>query len=143
MRVGDIMSTRLVSVHLDDSLEVIKEIFDSAEIHHLLVVADAELYGLISDRDLLRALSPFIGSNVESARDAATLNKRAHQIMTRKPRTLSPDADIKEAIDLLLHNGFSCLPVVDEQQTPVGILTWRDMLRYLAAAAPQDQTTPG
>jgi acetoin utilization protein AcuB len=135
MKVGDIMSTRLVSVHLDDTLEVIKEIFDSADIHHLLVVADAELYGIISDRDLLRALSPFIGSNVESPRDAATLNKRAHQIMTRKPRTLSPDTDIKEAIDLLLHNGFSCLPVVDEQQNPVGIVTWRDMLRYLAAAA--------
>jgi acetoin utilization protein AcuB len=133
MKVGDIMSTRLVSVHLDDTLEVIKEIFDSAEIHHLLVVTDAELYGIISDRDLLRALSPFIGSNVESPRDAATLNKRAHQIMTRKPRTLSPDADIREAIDLLLHEGFSCLPIVDEQQNPVGIVTWRDTLRYLAA----------
>jgi acetoin utilization protein AcuB len=138
MKIVDIMSTRLVSVHLDDSLEVVKEIFDSADIHHLLVVADAELYGIISDRDLLRALSPFIGSHVESARDAATLNKRAHQIMTRKPRTLSPDADVSEAIDLLLHNGFSCLPVVDEQQNPVGIVTWRDLLRYLALAAAKD-----
>jgi hypothetical protein len=49
-----------------------------------------------------------------------------------------PDADVSEAIDLLLHNGFSCLPVVNEQQNPVGILTWRDLLRHLAAPAPKD-----
>ena len=75
----EIMSRRIVTVELDDTLEAIKKIFDSTKFHHLLVVEEGKLWGVISDRDLLRALSPFIGTTVESARDAATLRKRVHQ----------------------------------------------------------------
>jgi acetoin utilization protein AcuB len=133
MKIGAIMSTRLVTVHMDDTLEAIQEIFTTGHIHHVLVVDEGELYGIISDRDLLRALSPYIGSNVETLRDVATLNKRAHQIMTRRPVTLSREADSADAVRLLLGGNFSCLPVVDERQRPVGIVTWRDLLKHLLA----------
>ena len=142
MKIDAIMSTRLVSVQLDDTLETIKDIFESAHIHHVLVLGESELYGIISDRDLLRALSPYIGSNVETPRDTATLHKRAHQIMTRKPRTLGPDADVADAVTLLLQNDFSCIPVVDGQRTPLGIVTWRDLLRHLSAGTGQAPGKP-
>jgi acetoin utilization protein AcuB len=129
MKVENIMTRRLVTVGFDDTLATIKEIFDSAKFHHLLVVEDGELQGVVSDRDLLRALSPFIDSNVETARDVATLSKRVHQIMSRKPVTLSPEAEVSEAVDLFLSKPISCIPIVDDAFRPVGIVSWRDILR--------------
>ena len=43
-----------------------------------------------------------------------------------------PDATLQEAIALILEHRISCLPVVDEQSHPVGIVTWRDLLKALA-----------
>jgi acetoin utilization protein AcuB len=134
MKVADLMTTRLVTVGFDDTLETVREIFSEATFHHLLVVEEGELQGVVSDRDLLRALSPFIDSVVETQRDAGTLNKRVHQIMSRKPITLTPDAEVAEATRLLLAHGVSCIPVVDSESRPVGIVSWRDILRAYAVA---------
>jgi acetoin utilization protein AcuB len=132
MKLGEIMTTRVVTVEFDDSLATVKEIFDSLRFHHLLVIgSDKKLCGVISDRDLLRAISPYVGTPSETARDAATLKKRAHQIMTRTPVTLRPDAGLADAIELLLGHRISCIPIVDEAFRAVGIISWRDILRSL------------
>ena len=135
MTLGKIMTARIVTVEMDDRLEVVKEIFDTMSFHHLLVVDEhKKLSGVLSDRDLLRALSPYVGSATETARDLATLNKRVHQIMTRRPITLRQESGIAEAVELLLKNRISCLPIVDDDFKPVGIVSWRDLLRTLASA---------
>jgi len=136
MDVGNIMTTRVVSVEMDDRLEVVKKIFDTLKFHHLLVVGDdGKLKGVVSDRDLLKALSPYVGSVAENARDLATLNKRVHQIMSRNLLTLQPRASILEAVNLLLEHRISCIPIVDETLKPVGILSWRDVLKAMQPLA--------
>jgi len=133
MSLHSIMTTRVVTVELDDSLEVVKKIFDSMKFHHLLVVdAGNKLCGVISDRDLLRALSPYVGTASGNARDTATLHKRVHQIMTRKPVTLHPESEIPDAIRLFLEHRVSCIPIVDQHFKPVGIVSWRDVLKTFA-----------
>jgi acetoin utilization protein AcuB len=135
MTLGKIMTARIVTVEMDDRLEVVKDIFDTKRFHHLLVLDEHKrLSGVLSDRDLLRALSPYVGSAAETARDLATLNKRVHQIMTRQPITLRRESGIAEAVELLLKNGISCIPIVDDEFKPVGIVSWRDLLRTLASA---------
>jgi acetoin utilization protein AcuB len=132
MEVRTIMTTRVVSVEMDDRLDVVKQIFDSLKFHHLLVVDDRKkLTGIVSDRDLLKALSPHIGSAAETARDAATLSRRVHQIMSRKLITLHPQDSIAEAVRLFLENQISCIPIVDDGFKPVGIVSWRDVLKAL------------
>jgi len=132
MQVQSIMTRRVVTVELDDSLLVVKQIFDQMRFHHVLVVDDQRaLCGVISDRDLLRAISPFIGSYSEQSRDLATLQKRVHQIMTRKPVTLRPEQSLEEAVATLLEHRISCLPIVDAAFRPVGIVSWRDLLKHL------------
>jgi acetoin utilization protein AcuB len=131
--LGNIMTARVVTVEMDDRLEVVKDIFDTMRFHHLLVVDEhKKLSGVLSDRDLLRALSPYVGSAAETARDLATLNKRVHQIMTRQPITLRRESGIAEAAQLMLKNRISCIPIVDDEFKPVGIVSWRDLLRTLA-----------
>ncbi len=131
MKINKIMSKTVVTVEMDDSLRVIKKIFDNTRFHHLLVVESRKLYGVISDRDLLKALSPNIGTVCETEQDRASLNKRAHQIMTRKPVVLEQNAEIFDAIEIFNKKNISCIPVVDDEYKPIGILTWRDILKAL------------
>jgi len=129
MNIESIMSTDIVSVTMDDTLKKIQELFDSANFHHLLVIEDNSLIGVISDRDILKSISPYAGTVSELPRDAATMNKPAHQIMTRKPITISKDISISEATKQLLDNNISCLPVVSEDNTVEGIVTWKDLIK--------------
>ncbi|QFI54021.1 CBS domain-containing protein [Aeromonas simiae] len=128
MHVADIMTTRLATIAMDDRLETIKEIFDQAPFRHLLVVEEGELVGVLTDTDLFQALSPYLGSQTEQLRDVQTLHKRAHQVMTRHPITVSPRMSLQAAASLMLDKGVSCLPVLDNGEL-VGIVTWKDLLR--------------
>lgn len=129
MRVADILTATPVTVGLDDNLARIKQIFDTHAFHHVLVVADGELFGVISDRDLLRAVSPFVDSPSERSIDSATLKRHAHQIMTRKPVTVTADELVGIAARRMLESDVSCLPVVDDNGAVIGIVTWHDLLR--------------
>jgi acetoin utilization protein AcuB len=129
MKLSDLMTTRLVTVEVDDPLETVKKIFDSVKFHHLLVVEAGKLCGVISDRDLLRALSPYIGTASENARDLATLQKRVHQIMTRHPISLAPSATLADAVKVFREHRVSCIPIVDETGKPSGIISWRDLIK--------------
>ena len=133
MKVDSLMTRNLVTVELDDTLRTVREIFSHAKFHHLLVVEEGRLYGVISDRDLLKAISPRIATASETEKDRATLNKKVHQIMTRKPVVVKPVDSIHDAIELINNHGVSCLPVVDDDNRPVGVLTWRDIFRALGA----------
>lgn len=135
MLVREIMTTRVATVSMDDRLNVIKEIFEQAHFRHLLVVEEEALVGVISDRDLLRALSPYLDTDAEMTRDIDTLNRRAHQIMSRQPITIAPDRPLQEAARVMLERHVSCLPVL-EDGTLVGILSWRDLLRVMFDLAP-------
>jgi acetoin utilization protein AcuB len=131
MLVKDIMSRNVVTVGLDDTLALVKEIFDHSKFHHLLALEKGELLGVVSDRDLFKALSPNIGTNIETYKDTATLNKRVHQIMSRKPKILREDATVEAAIDLFNEHPISCIPILSADDRLVGILSWRDILRSL------------
>jgi len=129
--IEKIMSTKLVTVQLDDTLETVKAIFDNLKFHHVLVVEERKLLGVVSDRDLFKALSPNIGSARESYQDLASLNKRVHQVMTRRPVVLQQTATVDDAIHQFNTHNVSCLPVVDLNNHPVGIVSWRDILKNL------------
>ncbi|MDY7577669.1 CBS domain-containing protein [Herbaspirillum sp. RTI4] len=131
MNVQEVMTRKIVTVELDDKLSAVQEIFENLHFHHVLAVEERVLIGIVSDRDLLKALSPYIGTPTESYRDLASLNKRVHQIMSRRPIVLREDATVEDAIGLFIAHKISCIPVVDGDNIPVGILSWRDILRNL------------
>lgn len=131
MSVKRIMSTSVVTVSMDDPLSSVKDIFDRHGFHHVLVVEEGRLVGVVSDRDLLKAMSPHLGKASETTRDLASLNKRAHQIMSRRLVTLGADASIHDAIATFNEHRISCIPIVDGENHPVGIVSWRDILRAI------------
>lgn len=127
--IGKIMTVRVATIEMDDSLEVVRDIFKKVRFHHLLVVDNEKLVGIISDRDVLNAVSPFVGTMSETTRDRATLNKRAHQIMSHHPVTVRSSCPLPEAAQLMLDRGVSCLPVTTLDGKILGMLTWKDVMR--------------
>jgi acetoin utilization protein AcuB len=132
MKLEQIMSTRVITVGMDDKLETIQALFERFHFHHLIVLGENDfLVGVVSDRDLLKALSPFLSTLVERTQDLRTLKKPVHQIMARKPITAAKDLAVEEAAVLMLNKGISCLPIVRADRTVEGIVTDKDILRCL------------
>ena len=135
MKIENIMSKKVVTVKMDDTLGKVKELFSNHRFHHLLVVEDGKLFGVLSDRDLLKSLSPNIGTLAETNKDLAALNRKVHQIMTRNPIALNESAQLGEAVELFNQQKISCIPIINLDNVPVGVLSWRDIMRALVKPA--------
>ncbi|SBS31428.1 Arabinose 5-phosphate isomerase KdsD [Marinomonas spartinae] len=128
MLARDIMVRDVVCVDMDTRLTEVIHIMEEKGFHHLPVLENDVLVGIISDRDLLRIISPFIGSVSEQSRDKETLNHAAHQVMTRQPLTVKEHSSIEEVISWMGKVAISCMPVVDADNHVVGIISWRDLI---------------
>jgi len=67
--IEDIMSRDVVCISPDTALMEIRRLLHERGFHHLIVREDNELVGVISDRDMLQAMSPFLDTRSESPRD--------------------------------------------------------------------------
>jgi acetoin utilization protein AcuB len=130
MTIDTIMSRDVVTVSPDTALMEIRSLLNEHGFRHLLVAeADDTLCGVISNRDVLQALSPFLDTLSEEHRDVKTLSKPAAEIMRSDPLTIEPGTSIKDAAQLLLNNRISSLPVVNGNVL-VGIVTTKDLLEH-------------
>lgn len=133
MKIENLMITALITLPMDSTLSKAKEAFDSNDIHHLLITDDdGLLVGVITDRDLYKHLSPTVSTRQETHRDTALMQKKLHQIMPRNLVTANKKQSLNEAVVLFHDNHISCLPVIDKQDKPIGIITWRDIIKILA-----------
>ena len=133
MKIENLMITKLITLPMDSTLSKAKEVFDRNKIHHLLIIDDdGVLAGVLTDRDLYKHLSPTVSTRQETHRDTVLMQKKLHQIMSRNLVTVSTEQSLNEAVVLFHDNHISCLPVIDKQDKPIGIITWRDILKVLA-----------
>ncbi|MFN0131169.1 MAG: CBS domain-containing protein [Phycisphaerales bacterium] len=130
LKIGAIMTRHVVTVSMDDTLERVQELFKSFKFHHLIVVEHRRVVGVVSDRDLLKSVSPFIGTITEQSRDRFTLHKRVHQVMTRRLVSVTPETTLADASQLMLDGRVNCLPVLDAADECVGVVTMRDLLSW-------------
>ncbi|MGL1958875.1 MAG: CBS domain-containing protein [Colwellia sp.] len=133
MKIESLMSTKLVTLSMDESLSKAKEAFESNTIHHILITNDNKaLTGIITDRDLYKHLSPDVGTSKETHRDTSLMQKKIHQIMARNIITARKNQSLNEAVLLFYDNHISCLPIVNNKNHILGIITWRDILKVIA-----------
>jgi CBS domain-containing protein len=114
--IADVMSRDLVTVPPTATVAEAATVMSERHVGSALVLDGGALVGIFTERDILRAL----GSDFDAAK---------HQVsewMARSPRTIAPGADVREALDLMLEEGFRHLPVVDEEAV-VGVVSIRDL----------------
>jgi CBS domain-containing protein len=115
--VGDLMTRRVSTLHVDDTVAHAHQVMLWSQFRHLPVVNDAgDLVGVVSDRDLLRFAA---GSTPPSAPVA--------DIMTSPVVTAEPTMSVTEASGRMAARKIDCLPVVADGRL-VGILTSSDVL---------------
>ncbi len=127
MKVANVMTTHPVSVAPEDSIQQVREIMDEENIRQLPVTNEKELIGIITDRDIRSFLGGRSLGYLEE-REVAMETKVA-TVMTDKPITLSPEDDLREAVELLLEEKVGGIPVMDPDDGLMGIITYVDVLR--------------
>jgi CBS domain-containing membrane protein len=138
----------LITVDVSDPLSAVRRLFAEHSIHHVPVLQKNKLVGIISSTDLLR-----FGIPVEEGLPEANARRgfavgdaevdadfRIEEVMEPHLVTLHPKDSLLRAAQLLAQEHFNSLPVVDEQGELVGILTTRDLLRFLVEA---EEAAPG
>ncbi len=131
MAVADLMTKKLITVSLNETVENMQKIFAKYPIHHLLVLNKNQLAGIIDDRDLLKITSPYLNTKLESKKDLFTLTRQAHQLMHPNPATINSSASIQDAARSLIENNVGLLPVVDKGNVAIGVLSWKDVMRFI------------
>lgn len=130
--VGQIMSTPVITVTPSDTMDKIQGIFRSNNIHHIPVVDNDKVVGIISNTDYLRLLHGFTlfkTEKSESYNNAILRSLLAGEVMTRQVATLSPEDSLIMAVGFFRENLFHALPVVNKGKL-VGIVTTFDLLTH-------------
>jgi len=139
--VSDLMSTNLVTLDHDESVDTAEDVMRLGRIHHLPVVSNGRLVGLVAQSDILRAqVSVF--ADLSASEDRAIKQRiRASEIMSTNIQTVSPSTSALEAARILQAHEYSCLPVVEDDKL-VGIVTERDFLDLVVRALTDGEEQP-
>jgi CBS domain-containing protein len=127
MKVSEIMIKDVATLNNDDELSLANDIIKLGRIRHIPIVEGKKLIGIISERDLFRSsLVQALGHGPQSSRDLMK-TVRIQDIMVKNLLVISPEADVKEAVRLMLDHKIGCVPVVVGQEL-VGLVTETDIL---------------
>lgn len=128
--VRDVMTEDLITVRVDQSLEVVDHIFQNNEIHHLPVMKDNEVVGIISHGDmlLLKDWGTRLNLKVSEKINRNLLRSNlAEDIMSANLVTVPPTYTLAQCASLFKENRFRALPVVSNSKL-VGLITTYDLL---------------
>ena len=124
-----VMTADPVTISPDDHIETAHRRLGAGDIHHLPVVEDGRLVGVVSSSDLLKL--HLLEEGVTSALDATV-----SAIMERNPITIDSASSIRDAAMRLSAGSFHALPVVGPDNKLVGIVTTSDLIRRMLLHTP-------
>ena len=136
MRVEDLMTSKVFTVEQHDMIDRVFFLLHYEKVRHLPVVEKGKVVGIVSDRDLYKALGPKSNSStieaVEGTTQLQVIPQKVQHIMKRGVLTVNPDTYASEAASIMAENKVGALPVVDSNNKLVGIVTATDILRVFA-----------
>lgn len=130
MNVSEKMKINPVTCSPEINIYDAQDLMEREGVHHLPVLENGHLVGIISDKDLMKA-TPNSSSSLSIHKMAYMLSKLVvRDVMTTELVTTNANAAVEEACRIMVDNEISCLPVVDGDKL-LGIITKTDMYRIL------------
>jgi acetoin utilization protein AcuB len=134
MYIGRIMHTNLITISPEASLIEAKELIDSNNIDHLLVVnKEGKLIGLLSDRDLKQNWASPANTLSTHELDYVLEKILVKMIMVKTVVTITTETTIERAAQIMQSNNINSLPVMENEEL-VGIITSTDVMGVLLEA---------
>ncbi len=124
------MSTNPSVVSPTTSVADARRFLEYTDLHHLPVVEDGRLVGMLSSADLLKL---YLLDDADAPPRAVAVSS----IMVRDPDVLPGTATLRDAAEVLARSGYHSLPVVDDNGSLAGIITSADLARYLLHHIPR------
>lgn len=129
--ITKVMTTELVSVDRSQPLSEVYHVLKGNRFHHIPVIDGETPVGMISSTDVLKLVYDIDGSD-----DRVLTTMLDHQFniddaMTTELVTLTEDATVHDAAELLAEGSIHSVLVVDAAGTLIGIVTTTDLVRYL------------
>lgn len=132
--VEDIMNHDIKTLTLDDTVQVCLKFMKDYKVRHVPIMEiptekDGKPYfvGIVSQRDLFRQLSPYVGKIGEEETDLKAMRQTLGQVVTRNPRSVSPQTPIPDLITFMVEDRIDMVPVLDDGDM-VGIVTSADIV---------------
>jgi acetoin utilization protein AcuB len=128
-KVRDRMSKNPAKVRAEDGLKDAIWKMEHGHFRHLPVVDGREkLIGMLSDRDI-RLIRPSLAFTTKDEAAVQLWSISVQQAAVFDPISVRPETPVKEAAELMLRWHVGGLPVVDEQEKVIGMITYTDLLR--------------
>ena len=121
MKVRDLPPDRLLSVDPNTKLADVAREMRMNDQDSVAVMDDGMLVGIITERDLVRSIADGVNPN-----EAA-----AAVIMTVDPATVTADEDVSVVAVKMMRLGIRHLPVVNDKDEPVGLVSARSLVGLL------------
>ena len=122
--IADVMRSEFIEVAPEDTLGEVADRMNAINMGAVVVKDFGRLIGILTERDLLKAMAARVH----------TSEARVRQWMTENPITASADTDVEEAARVMLDNGFRHLPVLDEHGQVTGVVSLRRVVGATQAA---------
>lgn len=121
VHVRDVMTSTVLSAPESAQIDTTDAEMKFARIRHMPIVdGDGRLRGIVSAHDLMRAM----------AKERGRMKIPVAMVMRADVFTVRPEALLSAAIGQMIENKISALPVVDEENKLVGIVTDTDVMRW-------------
>ncbi|MBM4053602.1 MAG: CBS domain-containing protein [Planctomycetes bacterium] len=130
--ISHVMTANLLTVTIDQKLSVVRKLMAENQIHHIPVVNDRKLTGLISATDMLKLNIASAETNNKSIDELIDQQYTVEQVMQKNLVTINIKDSVRKAAYLLSNGLFHSLPVIDDDRNLIGIITSTDLIRYLA-----------
>ncbi|MBI3301751.1 MAG: CBS domain-containing protein [Deltaproteobacteria bacterium] len=136
MRVQEWMRTDVIAINPELRVERVWELMERERVRHLPVVKNGILVGIITERDLKRAIFPTLPAfpvrqEGKPQPSGAPGDLPAEAIMTKGVYTAKPTDPLLSPALRMLNEKIGALPVVDDTGKLVGIVTETDLLKAL------------
>ena len=128
MKVKEWMTPDPKAVNEDDPVKTAVNLVVENRIRHLPVVRGNALVGIISDRDLKRAMPSIVAGATAEEYQTFMEETSVEQAMTANPFACAPDTDLVDLVRGFCQKKVGAIPVVDAERL-VGIVTQTDMMR--------------
>ena len=133
--VIQVMTENPVTLDVNQKLSVARSLFSEGHIHHLPVVEDRKLVGIISSNDVIKL--SMLHDDDGSLDEFLDRQYAVAKVMQRNPVSVGIDATVREAARILAAGSFNGLPVVGYNNLLKGIVTSTDLIELLLEKLPQ------